>query len=207
MNSKTFSLGRAFTLQVIGLYSIIVLLTIPAMIYGNLLMRLGSIPFILFFILLIFTSKQIHLQSDFAKFHHSYHLFGMVHKSELREFNEAKALVIRFKRLSDRKPMMGRSSWGMSRPMGSLGVLVGGHASVTYNTAWFITAAYSTNKTQLLMISNKEDAFEFVNKMVETRGLEIYSGYFKRDRKLNRDQLKLGKLVFQKTPKIISTRR
>jgi len=207
MNSKTFSLGRAFSLQVIGLYSIIILITIPAIIYGNIAMRLGSIPFILFFLILVFTFKQIHLQTDLAKFHHTYHLFGMVFQSKLSEFNNAKGLVIRFKRLSDRKPIMGRSSWGMSRPMASSGILVGSHSSAAYQTAWYITAAYSNSKTQLLMVSGKDDAFEFVNKMVESRGLEIYSGHFKPDRKLNRDQLKLGKLVFQKKPKVVSTRR
>ncbi|MFT7614099.1 MAG: hypothetical protein ACI9J3_003081 [Parvicellaceae bacterium] len=210
MESKIYRAGRAFSNHTIGLYGIVMVIVICLMLLGNLIVVLIGLPFIAFLLIIVFTSKRIQLEYELAQSRNLYRFFGLEFKSQWKRFDNAKGLIIRFKRLSDRKRSFGNSSYGPSgsiSPMTLLSAGVGGNASVTYDTAWYVSAIHSTTKKDLIMISGKSDALEFVNQMVDKCGFEIYSGYYKKDRKLNRDQLKLGNIVFQKKPDIIKTRR
>ena len=54
-------------------------------------------------------------------------------------------------------------------------------------------------------ISSKAEALEILNNILAAKNFDIFSGVFKEDRKLNKEDIKIGRIVFITKP--ISSRR
>jgi hypothetical protein len=209
--SKTYKLGRAFSPRSTGVAGIFLIIGLGVLAFNHpITWAIGSF-FILLFSFVAFTQKRLYLETEKAAYRNAY-VFLIEFKMGWKDFNDAKGLIIRYARLTDAtgKEIGGWSNQAIYNKslVGNLSFIKGPQmGGPLEQNIWFVEAAYSFKNKSMVLAGGKEEAFDFVNQMVEKCDFEVYLGHYKNDRKLNRNKLQEQELVFQKKPKVLSTRR
>ncbi len=208
LESKQYHLGSPFPLTAKGLAFLFGMAGLSLMLFSGfdpVLTAIGS-GFLLFFLVIIFGRTRVYLEPDQAMYKRVFRVFG-IEIGGWREIKTSKGLIIRNVQLSDK--MQTGSTIGLLPTMGTYrSILTRYETEREYDQVWLVETAINNKDRQLLLASGRQrDAFDFVNSMVDRCGLEVYLGHYLKDRKLNREQLKENKLVFQKKPDVLKRRR
>jgi hypothetical protein len=200
---KTYKLGSPFPITGKGFCSILLVFGLIALIYNGLPGMAIFGPTLMLFLVVVCSTIKVYLEPDQAIYKKVFNLFG-IEIGRWRQIGEAKGLIIKNVQLSDKDSF---GSTGFSAPFLSRSLFSYYAKEYSRENVWFVEAAYSGSKKVTIMISDKEDAFDFVNAMVDRCSFEVYLAHYKGDRKLNRNKLKENELVFQKKPDVFKTRR
>ncbi len=197
----TYKTGPAYPAAGYGIIFFLIILGALLMLFFplNVAKIIGGI-FFLYGVYLITIRRSLLVHENQYKFLRKT-IFGSLGK--WNNIEESDVLVVKYVLLSDRKHGRVGIHWGPFLPFG-VGMFGDDRGMTTQ--AWTVSIKrYGEEKVKLLT-STKTEVLRLINQILEEKYLEVYSGVYKEDRKLNRNELKKGNLVFIKKPKTVRRR-
>jgi hypothetical protein len=195
-NVIKYKLGSPFPVSAIGIGFLFVVLPIYFLIKISVTLGIILLSLTCFGLILIFLKQTLVIDKTSKKYMFQKNFLG-IKFGKRQGLNDVKGIIIRHRILSDKTNLSRKGSFMLNAANMNQFYSNQYHKNQTWSAQLYI------NKTKKINVcdSDKITTISIAKDFIEMSDLDVYSGVFKQDRKLDKTELIKNNLVFLSPPK------